>query len=167
MNSADLLSHELDLDITETEILTAVKKLNTNKACGQDGIFNEYFINCKDISMPCLLLLFNNIFKSGYFPSSWSLGNIVPVFKKGDVNNTDTYRGITLLSCAGKLFTAIINERLVSFEMKYNKVTDAQFGFRKNSSTVDAIFALQSLVNRTLKKKKTSLLLFYRLYKSI
>lgn len=82
--------------------------------------------------MPCLLLLFNNIFKSGYFPSSWSIGNIVPVFKKSDINDTDNDRGITLLSCLGKLFTAILINRLIAFEMQYNEVTDTQLGFRKN-----------------------------------
>lgn len=39
-------------NITE-EILTAIKKLNMNKSCGNDKILNEYFIKGKDILMPC------------------------------------------------------------------------------------------------------------------
>lgn len=129
-------------------------KLNKNKASGNDGILNEFLINCKDILMPCLVSLFNNVFDSGHFPSAWSVGNIVPVFKKGNASDTDNNRGITLVSCIGKLFTSVINERLLTADRNYNVITDAQFGFRKNMSTIDAIFILQSLIQRTIKKKR-------------
>ena len=67
------------------------------------------------------------------------------------VNNTDNYRGITLVSCLGKLFTCILNKILIYFDAKNNAISDAQFGFRKNMSTVDVIFTLQYLIHRTLK----------------
>ena len=145
---------ELDKDILEIEIVHAIGKLKLNKSVGNDDILNEYFIKCKDTLLPCLHLLFNNVFNSGHFPSIWSKGCIVPVFKKGDINDPNNYRGISLVSCMGKLFTSILNQRLVEFDKSYNKITDAQFGFRKNMSTVDAIFVLQALINRTLKNKK-------------
>ena len=66
--------------------------------------------------MPCLILLFNNIFKSRHFPQAWSVGSVVPLFKKGNINDADNYRGITLVSCFGKLFTSVLNNRLVTFE---------------------------------------------------
>ena len=42
----------------------------------------------------------------------------------------------------------------MEWEKEYNIVTDAQFGFRSGLSTVDAIFVLQSLINKTLNGKK-------------
>ena len=36
----------------------------------------------------------------------------------------------------------------------YNIISDSQFGFRKGLSTIDAIFVLQSLVNKYLSDKK-------------
>ena len=48
----------------------------------------------------------------GYFPENWSEGFIVPIFKKGDINEVSNYRGITLLSTLGKLFTRILDNRL-------------------------------------------------------
>ena len=48
----------------------------------------------------------------GNFPEKWSEGFIIPIFKKGDVNEVLNYRGITLLSTVGKLFTRILNNRL-------------------------------------------------------
>ena len=131
---------ELDAVITEDEILAAIKTLKQNKAGGVDGILNEFIIHCKDVLMPCLIVLFNNVFNSGFFPHIWSRGCIVPLFKKGNVNDTNNYRGITLVSCLGKLFTSILNHRLLALDKAYSVITDAQFGFRKNLSTVDAIF---------------------------
>ena len=36
--------------------------------------------------------------KLGYFPHSWSKGFVVPLIKKGCLNDENNYRGITLLS---------------------------------------------------------------------
>ena len=88
-----------------------------------------------------------------FFPESWARGCIVPVFKKGNCDDPNNYRGITIVSCLGKLFTSILNQRLLQWDKEYCIITDAQFGFKPGLSTVDAIFVLQSLINRTLQKK--------------
>ena len=62
---------------------------------------NELFKYCKELILPYLLRLFNCVFMSGFFPESWSTGCIVPIYKKGDVDDTNNYRGITLISCLG------------------------------------------------------------------
>ena len=59
--------------------------------------------------------MFNKILDLEYFPSVWAIGNVVPVFKKGDKNNANNYRGITIISCLGKLFTKIMNNRINKF----------------------------------------------------
>lgn len=60
--------------------------------------------------------LFNLVLNSGIIPSDWCLGAIKPIYKnKGNVNDPDNYRGITLLSCMGKLFTSAINMRLTNY----------------------------------------------------
>ena len=154
VHAGGTVCNDLDRDITEMEISDAIDGLKNNKACGYDCVLNEYFIKCKDILMPCLFLLFNNIFKSGHFPKAWSVGSIVPLFKTGNINDADNYRGITLVSCFGKLFTSVLNNRLVTFDDTNNVITDAQFGFRKQMSTIDAIFILHYLIQRRLKNKK-------------
>ena len=42
--------------------------------------------------------LFNIIFDSGIFPEIWGKGVILPLYKKGNINDPDNYRGITILS---------------------------------------------------------------------
>ena len=53
-----------------------------------------------------------------YFPSQWTEGYVVPLYKKGEVNMPEHYRGVTLLSTFGKLFTRVLNNRLSSWSEK-------------------------------------------------
>ena len=56
--------------------------------------------------------LFNRILDTGKYPTLWSFGLIVPIHKKDDRSKVENYRGITLLSALGKIFTSILNNRL-------------------------------------------------------
>ena len=69
---------------------------------------------------------------------------------KNDINDANNYRGISLVSCFGKLFSWIINYNMLECENIYSILTDAQFGLRGGLSTVDAIFALQAFIKRSL-----------------
>ena len=162
----DTIFEELDCEITENEILKAVSNLKANKSCSEDGIINEIFTKGKNILLPCLHKLFNAIFRSGFFPEVWSKACIVPIFKKGNANDTNNYRGISLVSCFGKLFTGVLNNRILQWERENSILTDAQFGFRNGMSTIDAIFVLQTLINKTLSKKNRLYCCFIRLSKS-
>lgn len=77
---------------------------------------------------------------------------MVPVFKRGDPSDPNNFRGISLVSCLAKLFTNIINNRLIEWSKTYDTITDAQFGFRQGLSTVDALFALQSVITKNVVK---------------
>ncbi|KAK3086335.1 hypothetical protein FSP39_017010 [Pinctada imbricata] len=153
MDGNDSIYEQLDVQISEKEIINAIAKLKRDKSCAEDGLINEIFINSKITLVPVLCKLFNLIFDTGIFPEAWSSGCIVPIYKKGNVNEPTNYRGITIISCLGKLFTSVLCNRILDWDREYNLITDAQFGFKPGHSTVDAIFVLQSLINRTLKKK--------------
>ena len=52
--------------------------------------------------------------------------NLSPLHKKGDRLNPDNYRGITLLSVLGKLFTRVLNNRLDKWAEDYKIYIEAQ-----------------------------------------
>ena len=56
--------------------------------------------------------LFNKLYSIGFFPTEWSTGVIVPIHKRGDKNNPQNYRGITLTSTMSKIFTYLLHRRL-------------------------------------------------------
>lgn len=92
--------------------------------------------------MPFILSLFNRIYELGYFPDSWSEGFVVPLHKKGSLNDVNNYRGITLLSTLGKLFTRVLNNRLCTWAENYGVYIEAQAGFRTGMGTTDNVFVL-------------------------
>ena len=89
----------------------------------------EYFKETIEVTAKSLELLFNYILDKKCFPRSWSMGSIIPVYKKGDPTDSNNYRGITLVSCFAQLFTTIFNERLQKWTDENDILTDAQFGF--------------------------------------
>jgi small basic protein len=55
-------------------------------------------------------------FISGFLPDIWLIGSIKPIYKnKGNPLDSKNFPPITILSCLGKMFTAILNERLRVF----------------------------------------------------
>ena len=149
-NENETMFEELDLSITDAEIRRGIKELKTGKSGGPDKIINEFFIHGASILLPYLNKLFNLVFNQGYFPVCWSEGYIVPIYKKGSLNNVENYRGITLLSVLGKLFTRVLNNRLTEWAENYYVYIEAQAGFRSHMGTVDNIFVLHGLITHLI-----------------
>ena len=150
----DDIFSELNVQINENEISDVLKNLKNGKATGIDYLLNEYFHKFRNDFVPLLCVLFNCIFDSGCFPSEWSKGILIPLHKKGNPNVTNNYRGITIISNLAKIFTSVLNNRLLKWSTVNNVITDSQFGFRPGFSTSDAIFALHSLISIFLNAKK-------------
>ena len=141
--------YELNALITIAEVEYAIKHLNKNTAsCPCDNLLNEYFIESFDILGAHKTTMFNKIFSAGFFPQSWSLGYIVPIYKKGDKNDSNN-----LLSNFGKLFTSILTHRVDKWSEDNHFLSDSQFGFRKGLSTVDAFFVLHNLIQSFINNK--------------
>ena len=107
--------------------------------------------------LPTYVSFFNLVFDYGIIPESWLEGIIRPIYKNnGNVENPENYRPITILSCFGKLFTAVLNNRLTDFLDQHGTIKENQAGFRSGYSTLDHIFTLHSLIE-ILKFKKIKL----------
>ena len=75
-------------------------------------MFRPIHINSSQLLCACQGT-FNVVLDSGIVPTEWCIGVIIPIFKnKGENTNPDNYREITLLSCLGKLFTSVLNNRI-------------------------------------------------------
>ena len=124
-----------------------VKRLKNGKACGEDKILNEMIKVFSETHMGVLTKIFNIVLQSGHMPHEWVIGIIKPIYKnKGDINDPDNYRGSTLLSCFGKLFTSILNDRFTTYINLNEMMSEAQAGFMKGYSTTDQIFTLKCIV---------------------
>jgi hypothetical protein len=151
------LNERINRNITQNEIFKCIKNLKNNKACGDDCIINEYIKSTSNQFIELYEKLFNLIFKSGVIPEMWVSGTIEPFYKnKGDKFNPKNYRPIAIVSCFGKLFTAVLNARLSEFSDEMLLIDENQCGFRSGYSTTDCMFVLHSFF-KILKNKKKKL----------
>ena len=153
-NEFAVMFEELNLPFSNADLVKAIRQLRTNKSAGPDKLINEFFINGTHVLCPTMLILFNKLFSMGYFPETWSDGYVIPLHKKGSINDVNNYRGITLLSTLGKLFTRLINNRLSDWAENYSVLIEAQAGFRPDMGTVDNIFVLHGLISHFLNRGK-------------
>lgn len=106
---------ELDFQINDKEVITAIYTLKNKKSSGFDMILNEMLKCSQSFLLTSFKKLFNHILLTGSFPSMWAKGFIVPIFKSGSTDDPSNYRGITIGSALGKLFAKILNIRLRIF----------------------------------------------------
>ena len=172
----------LDHEIQEAEVKKLVKQAKDNKAVGIDSIPYEVLKNTKSVKL--LTLLFNKMLSFNIFPDVWKLGIVIPIPKPSlkDSRMPLQYRGITLLSTVYKIFTSLLNARLMSVLESENIYEDQQNGFRKKRSCLEHIYTLTTIIrNRKVQKLATFLcfidfekafdrvdrkLLYYKLLKS-
>ena len=76
-------------DITEDEVKAALRHLKNNKSPGPDGIMTEIVKALDTAITPCLVNYFHKLFSSGSYPIDWTNSKIVPLHKKGDINDVD------------------------------------------------------------------------------
>lgn len=138
--------------INKDEVLDGIQHLKSGKSSGLDKVIGEMLKNGNQLMVEFLVSLFNVLFERGIFPKDWSKSVIVPIYKKGDTNNTDNYRGIALTSVISKVYTYILNKRLSMWASREEKINEEQAGFRAGYSTLDHIFTLYNLVEKYLLK---------------
>ena len=146
--AAPTLNQENLNEVTCKEVKLILKKLKNNKSAGLDLICNEflkYGSNC--LTLP-LVKLFKKILSTGQFPVEWNISVLSVLHKNGSLHDCNNYRGISISSCLGRLFTKILQTRISNF-LEYNDlIEDNQAGFRQNHRTTDQVFILKTLLNK-------------------
>ena len=121
------------LTLSESDVGSAIDKLNNGKSADEYGLSSEHFKAAKPVIVPVLTRLFNQILYEKDIPESFKTGIITPVLKKGkDPKSMENYRGITVSSTFGKLFEYSILSKMNL------KQSDHQFGFTSGLSPVMA-----------------------------
>ena len=139
-------SGPLDFEIGLEELEECCKKLRLGKANGYDDSCNEMVISLVRTYPNVLLSLFNKILQSSEVIPDWALGMIVPLHKDGPRLDTSNYRGITLMSCLGKLFLSILNNRLGIFAKEHRLLSPSQLGFVAGNRCSDAHIIIYNLI---------------------
>ena len=116
-----------------------INLMELHKAVGPSSIPNRIFKDFKKQLSILLFQLINLSFNKGVFPSSLKLGKVIPIHKKGDTQDSNNYRPMSLLSNLCKLIKKLIHKRLYSFLHQNGCLFTYQFGFRNHHSTNHAL----------------------------
>jgi hypothetical protein len=146
----------LNVTITLSEVKRVVNKSKNGKSVGIDKI--PYEVLKFPIIIDVLHALFNLCFDTGLVPSLWRKAMISPLPKDNtkDKRVPLNYRGISLLSVVSKLYSAVLNNRLLSYLEDNEKFAEEQNGFRPKRSCEDHVYSACTIIkNRLLKKQDT------------
>ena len=80
-------------------------------------------------------------------PADWILSIICPTHKKGDVMECSNCRGVSLLNTVHKILSTMLFTRISTFAE--NIIGNYQCGFWKNRSTINQIFILRQILEKT------------------
>ena len=129
------------------KLLNVIIILKNNKAFGPEQVPNEIL---KTINLIFYYTNISRCFKNTCTPSVWLKSIITPIPKNAmnDPNLPLSYRGISLLSCIGKVYSSLLNNRLSKFLDKTGIMSD---GFRCKRSCEDRIYSLSSIVRNRMK----------------
>ena len=155
-----------NLPFSMDEMMTALSSSSLTSP-GEDSIRYE-MISHLSVSAKCFLLdTLNGLWISRTTPDAWHTSVVVPSHKPGrDPELPQSYRPIALTSCVCKLFERMVNNRLVWYLESKNLLSNRQFGFRKNRSTIDPLLMLSREVQNAFATQRQVIGVFFDLEKA-
>ncbi len=94
----------------------------------------------KDDTADILLPLFNLCLDEGDIVAEWRKGTLIFLYRKGDKKDSGNFRGITLLDVCGKLFTDMMQRRIMTWCEEERILSEYQCGFRVKRGTHHQLF---------------------------
>lgn len=120
---------------SKDKVKKIIGKLSAKKSTGLDGISMELVKFSLDQIIQPLTDIINTSLNEGVFPDEGKTAIIKPIFKKGDPQQMDNYRPISLLPAISKVIEKVVCEELITYLETNHIYFINQFGFRKGKST--------------------------------
>ena len=154
---------ELDREPTIDKLSKVLDFLASGKAPGKDSIPPEVLKCCKETLITKQHEILCLCWSEGEVPQDMRDANVMTLYKnKGDRSDSNNYRGISLLSIAGKVFACVVLKRLQTLaEQVY---PESQCGFH---ATIDMIFSLRQLQEKCKEQRQQLSVAFIDLTKAL
>ncbi|CAF3321652.1 unnamed protein product [Rotaria socialis] len=138
--------------------------MKSRKAPGNDEITADLLKAGGEPVIKWLHEIFSDVWKHEEMVEEWNLAILIKLFKKGDKQLCDNYRGISLLSVTSKLLSRIILNRIQL--LVDSQLLEAQSGFRSNRSTINQIFTLKLCMDKRREFNKPLFMCFIDISKA-
>jgi hypothetical protein len=97
----------------------------------------------------------------GAFPEILKTSVIIPLYKKGEHCDPQNYRPIAMSSPISKVLEKAFLNRIERYFEMNNLLPDQQHGFRKNKSTITALFDMATEIYDSVEKREKVNLILY------
>ena len=129
------------------EIEWEIKSLANEKSPGNDGIPGELLKAGGKTMAKWIHRICQAILNGADIPNDWKETTIIPIHKKGDATKCENYRPIDFLPHAYKVLAKILQKRINRIEEEI--LNEEQAGFRRGRGTIDHVFTLGKIVEKT------------------
>ena len=146
------------------EVKDLINSMEFYKAAGSNSIPTRILKNFKKQLSISLSQLINLSFNKGTFPSFLVLAKIISIYRKGDRQDSNNYRPISLLSNLSKMIEKLIHKRLYSFFYHCDCSFTYQFRFRNHSQ--HALISITEKIRKDLDEAKFACSVFSDLQKT-
>ena len=137
-------------NISQNEVLSAIKSLNKGKSPDVYNICAEHLSHGTENIVPILTELLNKMWHLGTVPDSLNLGVLTPVFKrKGSNSEAKIYRGITVTPILSKVLETVLRERIKPNIAKHQN--NLQRGFTEGSSPMNCSLILEESIQTEIR----------------
>ena len=151
---------------TPNHVLSLLNTLDKSKAAGLGDISARLIRECADLICSPLCVIFNQSLRLGIFPDDWKNARVTPLFKKGEQNDLNNYRPISVISVVAKVFERIPYGQLYTYLADNDFIYKYQSGFRTIHSTVTALLEATDFWAYNVDRGKINAVVFLDLKKA-
>ena len=139
---------EDDHPMLHREVEAAVQSLKKGKSAGVNNIPAELVQADGEDVITTLTTICNKIWQTGEWKTPWTQSLVITLPKKGNLQQCQNFRTISLISHPSKVMLQIILNRVKLQAEK--SIAEEQAGFRAGRSTKEHIFNLRILCEKYL-----------------
>ena len=134
--TSSLFSFHLVSSSLIRSIVCSMKNSNTRDTFGLSTKFIKRNVS---LFVEPLSKLVNLTLETSKFPDSLKIAKVLPIYKKGEINDYANYRPISILPSFSKIFERVIYDQIAIYLESNNALYLDQYGFRKGRNTSDAV----------------------------
>ena len=109
---SDQQNSNLQVNLSEYEIKTAINQMAKGKTPGPDGLSIEFYIHCWSIIKHEVIDMLRELFSTQFVKPQIKTGYLTLIHKKGAKNQITNYRPISLLNYDLKIFSKCLTNRI-------------------------------------------------------
>ncbi|KAK4817308.1 hypothetical protein QYF61_009161 [Mycteria americana] len=139
-NEAPIIQGEMISDL--------LHHLDTPKSMGPDKIHPRVLRELAEVLTKPLSIIYQQSWLTGEVPVDWGLGNVTPIYRKGQKEDLGNYRPLGLTLVPGKVMEQIILSAITRHVQDNQGIGPSQHGFMKGRSCLINLISFYDKVTR-------------------